>query len=109
MSTTAKTSPNTAALLVTLTPPQIRGLKLAKDGDLYLQASKKWTHRNATITFAKADCFQERPIKIKFATTATVGELRASGLLKILYPGADPDVSPHGITLAGKMWLLKHK
>ena len=82
MSTTAKTSPNTAALLVTLTPPQIRGLKLAKDGDLYLQASKKWTHRNARLPFAKADCFQERPIKIKFVTTATVGELRASGLLK---------------------------
>ncbi|MBB6305102.1 hypothetical protein GGE67_005766 [Rhizobium leucaenae] len=109
MSTTARTSPKTAALMVTLTPPQIRGLKLARDGDLYLQESKKWTHLNATITFAKADRFQERPIKIKFATTATVGELRTSGLLKTLDPGADPDISPHGITMAGKMWLLKHK
>ncbi|MBB2830516.1 UNVERIFIED_ORG: hypothetical protein GGD51_000617 [Rhizobium esperanzae] len=34
MITTAKISPNTAALMVTLTPPQIRGLKLARDGDL---------------------------------------------------------------------------
>ncbi|OWV65545.1 hypothetical protein ATY76_19885 [Rhizobium sp. R339] len=95
--------------MVTLTPPQIRGLKLAKDGDLSLQASKKWTHRNARLPFAKADCFQERPIKIKFVTTATVGELRASGLLKTLDPVADPDIAPHGITMAAKMWLLKHK
>ncbi|WP_088396343.1 hypothetical protein [Rhizobium esperanzae] len=95
--------------MVALTPPQIRGLKLARDGDLYLQQSKKWTHLDATITFAKADRFQERPIKIKFVTTATVGELRTSGLLKTLDPGADPDISPHGITMAGKMWLLKHK
>ena len=37
----------TAALAVELTPTQVRGLKLAKDGDLHPQGEKKWTHLNA--------------------------------------------------------------
>jgi hypothetical protein len=109
MTTSAKVSPNTAALAVTLTPPQIRGLKLAKDGDLYPQEGKKWTHLNASVTFAKTDRFKERPIKIKFVTTATLDELRASGLVRTLDANLGTEVSPHGITMAGKMWLLKHK
>lgn len=107
MTETARISPNTAALMVTLTPTQIRGLKLAKDGDLYPQDGKKWTHLDATITYAKSDRFKERPLKIKFATTATLDELRNHGLLKAL--DAESDTSPHTITMAGKMWLLKHK
>lgn len=109
MNTTARVSPNTAALMVTLTPTQIRGLKLAKDGDLYPQEGKRWTHLNATITYAKSDRFKERPLKIKFATTVTLDELRNCGLLQALNPDVESDASPHGITMAGKMWLLKHK
>ena len=109
MNTTAKISPNTAALAATLTPTQIRGLKLAKDGDLYPQDGKKWTHLNATVTFARADRFKERPIKIKSLTTATLEELRNHGLLQALNTEVAPEESAHGITMAGKMWLLKHK
>lgn len=107
MTETTRISPNTAALMLALTPTQIRGLKLAKDGDLYPQEGKRWTHLDATVTYAKSDRFKERPLKVKFATTATVDELRDCGLIKALDPKSD--TSPHGITMAGKMWLLKHK
>jgi hypothetical protein len=109
MNQTARISPNTAALMVDLTPTQIRGLKLAKEGDLYPQDDKKWTHLNATITYARTDRFKERPLKIKFATTATLEELKNNGLLQTLNPDVEPKVSAYGITMAGKMWLLKHK
>lgn len=109
MSTFTVVSPNSAALALTLTPTQIRGLKLAKDGHLYPQEGKKWTHLNATITFAKADRFKERAIKIKFATTVTVNELRDAGLIKALDSEVGPETSPHQITMAGKLWLLKNK
>src|SRR4051794_7656240 len=103
------TGTSNAALTVELTPTQIRGLKLAKDGDLYPQDGNRWTHLDATVTYAKSDRFKERPLKVKFATTATLGQLRDYGLMQ----GRSPDVSaaetPHGITMAGKMWLLKHK
>jgi hypothetical protein len=97
------------ALNVELTPTQIRGLKLAKEGDLYPQDGKKWTHLDATVTYARSDRFKERPIKIKFATTATLDHLREQGLLRPLNPDAGTDESAHGITMAGKMWLLKNK
>lgn len=109
MSTTSRVSPNSAALELGLTPVQIRGLKLAKEGNLYPQEGKKWTLLNATITFAKSDRFKERPIKIKFTTTATVDELRASGLIKAVDSEGDTNTSPHQITMAVKLWLMKHK
>jgi hypothetical protein len=100
-------STNTEALTVSLTPTQIRGLKLAKDGALYLQEDKKWTHLNATVTYARTDRFKERPLKIKSMTTATLVELKGHGLLRPL--DADAADAAHEITMAGKMWLLKHK
>ena len=109
MNTFTAVSPNSAALELALTPTQIRGLKLAKDGDLHPQDGKRWTHLNATITFAKSDRFKERPIKIKFVTTATVDELREGGLIKAIDAEVGPETSPHQITMAGKLWLLKHK
>ena len=98
-----------AAIDVTLTPTQIRGLKLAKDGDLFPQEAKRWTHLNATVTYAKTDRFKERPQKVKFLTTTTVEELRGYGLLQSLNPDVAPETAAHGITMAGKIWLLKNK
>ncbi|WP_454287784.1 hypothetical protein [Rhizobium arsenicireducens] len=92
-----------------LTPVQIRGLKLAKDGDLFPAEGKKWTHLNAEITYARSDRFKERPQKIKFLKTATLNELRDFGLLQALNPDVDLEESAHGITMAGKMWLLRNK
>lgn len=96
-------------LAVELTPTQIRGLKLAKDGDLFPQEAKKWTHLNAVVTYARNDRFKERPQKIKFLTTTTLNELREYGLLRILNEDVSVEESAHGITMAGKMWLLKNK
>ncbi|MDM9623338.1 hypothetical protein A6U87_21240 [Rhizobium sp. AC44/96] len=95
--------------MTTLTPAQIRGLKLTKEGDLHPQGGKRWTLLNATITYARTDRFKERPIKVKFATTDTLGELREGGFLKAVEPEVGLDLSPHEITMAGKLWLLKHK
>lgn len=53
--------------MITLTPTQIRGLKLAKDGKLFPLPPKKWTHLNAVVTYAKTDRFKERPQKVKFS------------------------------------------
>ncbi|RWX76148.1 hypothetical protein EPK99_20130 [Neorhizobium lilium] len=92
-----------------LTPTQIRGLKLAKDGDLFPQEAKRWTHLNATATYARTDRFKERPQKIKFLTTTTVNELRELGLIQSLNPDLPPEEASHGITMAGKIWLLKNK
>ncbi|WP_337268787.1 hypothetical protein [Oryzifoliimicrobium ureilyticus] len=99
---------NAAALAVELTPTQIKGLKLAKDGDLHPQDAKRWTHLNATVTYAKSDRFKERPIKVKFATTQTVNELRNHGLVRALDEGVEADQSAHSITMAGKIWLMKN-
>jgi hypothetical protein len=99
----------TAALAVELTPTQVRGLKLAKDGDLHPQGEKKWTHLDAQVTYARSDRFKERPIKVKFATTATVDQLREYGLIRELDDSAPAGETAHGITMAGKMWLLTHK
>ncbi|MCO6177102.1 hypothetical protein [Ciceribacter sp. RN22] len=95
--------------MIELTPIQIRGLKLAKDGDLFLQDGKKWTHLDATETYAKTDRFKERPQKVKFLKTSTLNELTELGLLKRLNPEAQTEESAHAITMAGKMWLLKNK
>ncbi|NLS07179.1 hypothetical protein HGP14_28185 [Rhizobium sp. P32RR-XVIII] len=98
-----------AAPTAELTPTQIRGLKLAKDGDLYPQDAKRWTHLNATVTYARSDRFKERPIKVKFITAATLEQLREQGLVRGLNPDVSTADSAHAITMAGKMWLLKHK
>ena len=107
--TTAAPTPAAHALTVELTPTQIRGLKLAKDGDLFPQEAKKWTHLNAVVTYARNDRFKERPQKIKFLTTTTLNELREYGLLRILNEDVPAEESAHGITMAGKIWLLKNK
>lgn len=95
--------------MIELTPTQIRGLKLAKDGDVHPQGGKRWTHLNAQVTYARKDRFKERPQKIKFLTTATLNELRGHNLVKALDTDVPPDESAHGITMAGKMLLLKIK
>jgi len=92
-----------------LTPSQAKALKLAKDGDLYSQDGKVWTHLNAEVTYAKSDLFKERPIKVKSATTATLGRLAELGLLHTLDRSNGAAHSPHGITMAGKLWLMKQK
>lgn len=113
MNARENTGTSAAALTAVLTPTQIRGLKLAKDGDLHFQGANKWTHDGATITFAKSDRFKERPLKIKSITTATVNELRNHGLLRIIETedaaGTEEASAPHEITMAGKIWLLKNK
>jgi hypothetical protein len=95
--------------MIELTPTQIRGLKLAKDGDIHPQGGKRWTHLDAQVTYAKQDRFKERPQKIKFLTTATLNELREHSLVKALDTDVPPEESAHGITMAGKMLLLKIK
>ena len=109
MTTITEKSPPAPVAEINLTPTQLRGLKLAKDGDLFPQEAKRWTHLNATITYARTDRFKERPQKIKFVTTATVDELREHGLLRSLNPDVNTEESAHGITMAGKIWLLKNK
>jgi hypothetical protein len=94
---------------ITLTPIQIRGLKLAMDGDLFPQDAKKWTHLNAVVTYAKTDRFKERPQKIKFLSTNTLTELREVGFVQPLDPDAEVERTAHSITMAGKIWLLKNK
>ncbi|MDE1994956.1 MAG: hypothetical protein KGI75_20810 [Rhizobiaceae bacterium] len=89
---------------ITLTPIQIRSLKLASDGDLYSEDTKKWTHLNAVVTYAKTDRFRERPQKIKSVPTKTMIELTELGFVEPLGAGAG-----RGITMAGKIWLLKNK
>ncbi|MBB4954795.1 hypothetical protein H4S14_002641 [Agrobacterium vitis] len=95
--------------MIELTPTQVRGLKLAKDGDVFPQAAKKWTHLNAEITYSKSDRFKERPQKIKFLTTTTLNELVGLGLLERNNVEAEAEQDPHKITMAGKMWLLQNK
>jgi hypothetical protein len=103
------TNTATATSTVELTPTQIRGLKLAKDGNLHPREGNKWTHLDATEPYAKSDRFKERPLKVKFATTATLEQLTNCGLLQRLEPDTGVSKAPHGITMAGKMWLLKNK
>jgi hypothetical protein len=92
-----------------LTPVQIRGLKLAKEGHLFPQPAKKWTHLNAKVTYAKTDRFQERPQKIRFLTTVTLNELEELGLVERSRLDDNISNDPREITMAGKMWLLANK
>lgn len=92
-----------------LTPTEVRGLKLAQDGDLYPQGGNRWTHLDAQVTYAKTDRFKERPRAVKVSTTATVNQLREYGLLREINADVDVSDSPHQITMAGKIWLLKRK
>lgn len=102
---------NTApvSLTVDLTPIQIRGLKLAKDGDLFPQEGNRWTHLDAQVTYASTDRFKERPRAAKTSTTATLSQLLEYGLLRKFTPDVAKSDVAYGITMAGKMWLLKHK
>ena len=109
MNTTTDRNQNATPAVIELTPTQIKGLKLAKDGDLFPQDAKKWTHLNAVVTYARTDRFKERPQKVKFLTTTTLDELREFGLLRSLNPNAKTDEAAHGITMAGKVWLLRNK
>jgi len=92
-----------------LTPTQIRGLKLAKEGDLFPQPAKKWTHLNAGVTYAKTDRFQERPQKAKFLTTTTLEELKELKFLARRNVVDDESSDAHEITMAGKIWLMTNK
>ncbi|MBL0373678.1 hypothetical protein JJB09_16760 [Rhizobium sp. KVB221] len=94
---------------LTLTPTQIRGLKLAREGNLFPQPMKKWTHLNAEVTYAKTDRFRERPQKIKFVTTTTLEELGGYGLLARCNLADKADEDSHEITMAGKIWLMRNK
>ncbi|ARM90189.1 hypothetical protein RHEC894_CH03946 [Rhizobium sp. CIAT894] len=95
--------------MIELTPSQIAALKLARDGDLYPQPANKWTHQNATVTYAKNDRWKERPQKIKSVTAKTLGELKEPGFLERRHLDDDGAKDVYGITMAGKMWLLKNK
>jgi hypothetical protein len=95
--------------MIELTPTQVRGLKLAKDGDLFPQAGNKWTHLNAEVTYLKRDRFRERPQAIKTVTTATLQQLRGFGFVESTGSGSQLDDSAHAITMAGKIWLLTNK
>jgi hypothetical protein len=95
--------------MIELTPSQIKGLKLAKEGDLFPSGSNKWTHLNAEVTYSKRDRFKERPQAIKSLTTPTLKQLREFGLLKSLGHDAGSEEAAHEITMAGKIWLLANK
>jgi hypothetical protein len=95
--------------MTTLTPTQIRGLKLAKEGNLFPQPPKKWTHLNAEVTYAKNDRFKERPQKIKFLTNQTLEELKEFGFLERCNLDDQVEKDSHEITMAGKIWLLRNK
>lgn len=95
--------------MIELTPSLIAALKLAKDGDLYFQSTKKWTHQDATVTYAKNDRWKERPQKIKSVTAKSIDELSESGLIERRHLNDDASQDVYGITMAGKMWLLKNK
>jgi len=97
------------ATTLTLTPTQIKGLKLAKEGNLFPQQAKRWTHLNAEVTYAKSDRFRERPQKAKFVTTTTLTELRERGLLTRCNLAEQEDEDSHEITMAGKIWLMTNK
>ncbi len=97
------------APMIELTASQIAGLKLARDGDLYPQSAKKWTHQNATVTYARTDRWKERPQKIKSVSSKTLEELKRQGFLERRHLDDDAEKDVYGITMAGKMWLLKNK
>ncbi|CCM74527.1 conserved hypothetical protein [Rhizobium mesoamericanum STM3625] len=95
--------------MIELSPSQIAALKLAKDGDLYPQPSSRWTHQNATVTYAKSDRWKERPQKAKSVTAKALDELDGFGFLERRHLDDDRAKDVYGITMAGKVWLLKNK
>ena len=95
--------------MVTLTPTQVRGLKLVKEGNLFPQPPKKWTHLNAEVTYAKTDRFKERPQKIKFLTNQTLDELKEFGFVERCNTDTQVENDSHAITMAGKIWLMANK
>ena len=100
---------NSRAIVASLTPSQVQALKLARNGDLHSTDGRSWTHLNAVVTYARSDRFEERPIKVKSATTTTVQRLTELDLLTVVgEPDGGAD-SPRTITMAGKLWLLKRK
>lgn len=105
MTTTQEPRPSA----IELTPVQIKGLKLARNGDLYLRDVKTWTHLNPDVTYTPSARSEERPTKVKSITSTTIETLRHFGFLR----GVDEEkgaISPRQeITMAGKMWLLTHK
>ena len=104
-----KVEANSRAIEASLTPSQVQALKLARSGDLHSADGRSWTHLSAVVTYARADRFEEHPIKVKSATTTTVERLTELDLLRNL-DGTDGEAhSPRAITMAGKLWLLKHK
>lgn len=92
-----------------LTLALISALKLAKAGDLYPQSTNKWAHENAIVTYPKNDRWKERPQKIKSVTLKSIEELTGSGLIERRNVDTDATKDVYGITMAGKMWLLKNK
>lgn len=94
---------------IDLTPTQTKGLKLAKDGDLYPNGNNGWTHKNAVVTYARTDRFKERPRKVVVVTRKTIDELRDLGFLRGVNATPDAEDIPHQITMSGKIWLLCHK
>ncbi|MDM9629312.1 hypothetical protein QTL95_25810 [Rhizobium sp. S152] len=95
--------------MLKLTPSQTAGLKLARDGDLYPQPGSKWTHENATVTYAKNDRWKERPQKIKTVTAKTLVDLCEHGFLERRNLTQDGVTDAYGISMAGKIWLLQNK
>ncbi len=57
----------------------------------------------------KTTAGKERPQKIKSVTAKTLGELKEPGFLERRHLDDDVSKDVYGITMAGKMWLLKNK
>lgn len=95
--------------MLKLSPSQLAGLKLARAGDLFPQPDGKWTHENATITYAKNDRWKERPQKIKFVTAKILFDLCRNGFIERRNLTTDDITDSYGISMAGKIWLLQNK
>jgi len=109
LSSKEKVEANSRAIGASLTPSQVQALKLARSGDLHSADGRSWTHLNAAVTYTRSDRFEERPNKVKSATATIVERLTKLDLLRVL-DGMDGEAhSPRTITMAGKLWLLKHK
>ncbi|TCL63213.1 hypothetical protein [Rhizobium sp. BK251] len=75
-----------------------QGPKLAKEGDLFPREANKWTHRDASVTYAKNDRFRERPQKVRFLTSATLDTLLGFGLPRSLDSDEETQEAARGIT-----------
>lgn len=95
--------------MLELSPSQVAGLKLARDGDLCPQSEGKWTHENATVTYAKNDRWKERPQKIKTVTAKTLADLCGHGFVERRNLTDNGLTDSYGISMAGKIWLLQNR